>query len=158
MVRASRYVHLALAWAFVAGLVLQVYFIGLALFGSPEFAGVHADFGWAILHLSPLLILVSAPIAQTGRTHILLAAALAITVWLVPILAAVRADVPVAAAFHPLGALLAFGLAIVVARRATSLVGSPDAAVRPTRWEWVGVTVLVVILLTLSFSGSPTEA
>jgi hypothetical protein len=158
MVRASRYAHFALAWAFVAGVVLQVFFIGLALFASSDYAGVHAWFGWTILHLSPLLILVSAPIAQSGRTQILLAAALAITVWVVPILAAVRADAPVAAAFHPLGALLAFGLAIVVARRATSLVGSTDAAVPPTRWQWVGVAVLVVILLFLSFSGSPTEA
>jgi hypothetical protein len=155
MVRASRYAHFALAWAFVAGVVLQVFFIGLALFANADYADVHAWFGWTILHLSPLLILVSAPIAQSGRTQILLAAALAITVWLVPILAAVRADLPTVAAFHPIGALLAFWLAIVVARRATGLIGSTDPAVPATRWQWVGVAVLVVILLFLSFSGSP---
>lgn len=155
MVRASRYAHFALAWAFVAGVVLQVFFIGLALFANTEYREVHAYFGWAILHLSPLLILVSALFAQSGRTQILLAAALAITIWLVPILAAVRADLPTVAAFHPVGALLAFWLAIVVARRATSLVGSTDAAVPTTRGEWVAVVLLVVVLLFLSFSGSP---
>jgi len=98
--------------------VLQVFFIGLGLFAESEYRDVHAFFGWTILHLSPLIILVAAPLARAWRTRVLPSAALAVTVWIVPILAAVRADLPVAAAFHPVGALLAFWLAIVVARGA----------------------------------------
>ena len=79
-----------------------------------------------ILHLSPLIILVAA--ARTWRRQILQAAALAITTWSVPILAVLRVDAPVVAAFDPIGALLAFWLAIVVARGATRLVGSTDVA------------------------------
>lgn len=158
MVRAARYLYLVLAWAFVAGVVLQVYFIGLGLFDGSEYRQLHADFGWTILHLSPLVILVAAPAARAGRTRILQAAALAVTVWIVPILAAVRADLPLAAAFHPVGALLAFWLAIVVARGATRLVGSTETGASPTRGEWAAVAVVVVILLFLSFSGRPTEA
>jgi len=111
-----------------------------------------------VLHLSPLAILVAAPLARAGRTRILQAVALAVTVWIVPILAAVRSDLPVAAAFHPVGALLAFWLAIVVARGATNLVSSTDTEAAPTRGELAVVAVVVVILLFLSFSGSPTEA
>ena len=158
MVRAARYAYFALAWAFVVGVVLQVFFIGLGLFAGTEYREVHAYFGWTILHLSPLIILVAAPLARAGRTRILQAVVLAVTVWIVPILAAVRADTPVVAAFHPVGALLAFWLAIVVARGATGLVGSTDTAARPKRSEWAIVAVVVVILLFLSFSGSPTEA
>jgi hypothetical protein len=158
MVRSARYVYLALAWAFVAGVVLQVFFIGMGLFVSSEYREVHAYIGWTILHLSPLIILVAAPLARAGRTRILQAAALAVTVWIVPILAGVRADAPVAAAFHPVAALLAFWLATVVARGATSLVGSTDTEAAPTRGELAVVAVVVVILLFLSFSGSPTEA
>jgi hypothetical protein len=139
------------------GCSLQVFFIGLGLFVGSEYRELHADFGWTILHLSPLIILVAAPLARAGRTRILQAAALAITVWFVPILAVLRADAPVVAAFHPVGALLAFWLAIVVARGATSLVGSSDAEATPTRGEWAVVAVVVAILLFLSFSGSPTE-
>jgi hypothetical protein len=159
MVRVARYAYAALAWAFVAGVVVQVFFIGLGLFDGAEYRQLHADFGWTILHLAPLLIMVAAPIARAGRTRILQSVALAITVWVVPILAAVRADLPMVAAFHPVGALLAFWLAIVVARGATSLVRSTDVeATVPTRGEWAVVAVVVVILLFLSFSGSPTEA
>ncbi len=158
MVRVARYAYAALAWAFLAGVVLQVFFIGLGLFDGADYRQLHADFGWTILHLAPLLILVAAPLARAGRRRILQAVALAITVWVVPILAAVRADLPVVAAFHPVGALLAFWLAIVVARGATSLVRSTDMEAAPTRGEWAVVAVVVVLLLFLSFSGSPTEA
>lgn len=122
MVRGARYAYLALAWAFVAGLVLQVFFIGLAMFSASENAELHVAFGW-ILHLWPILILAAAALARAGRTRILYATALAVTVFIVPILAILRSDAPVAAALHPVGALLAFWLAIVVARGATSLVG-----------------------------------
>ena len=158
MVGAARYAYFALAWAFLAGVVLQVFFIGLGLFAGSEYLEVHAYVGWTILHLSPLIILVAAPLARAGRTRTLQAAALAVTVWFVPILAVLRADVPVVAALHPVGALLAFWLAIVVARGATSLVGSTDTGASPTRGELAVVAVVVVILVLLSFSGSPTEA
>ena len=126
MVRGARYGFLALAWAFVAGVVVQVFFIGLGLFAGSENLELHATFGW-ILHLFPILILLAAALARAGRTRILHATALAVTVFIVPILATLRADTPVAAAIHPVGALLAFWLAIVVARDATSLVRASDA-------------------------------
>ena len=126
MARGARYAFVVLAWAFVAGVVLQVFFIGLGLFAGSENLELHVTFGW-ILHLFPVLIVVAAALARAGRTRILQATALAVTVFIVPILATLRADTPVAAAFHPVGALLAFWLAIVVARGATSLLRSPDA-------------------------------
>jgi nicotinamide riboside transporter PnuC len=130
MVRGARYAFLALAWAFVAGVVLQVFFIGLGLFAGSENLELHVTFGW-ILHLFPILILLASALARAGRTRILQATGLAVTVFIVPILATLRADTPVAAALHPVGALLAFWLAIVVARGATSLVGASNADAPP---------------------------
>jgi uncharacterized protein DUF6220 len=154
LIRVARYGYAGLAWAFVAGLVVQVYLIGLGLFASPDYTELHTNFGW-ILHLAPPFILVAAAIARAGRTRILQTTALTITIFIVPILAALRADAPVAAAFHPLGAVLAFALALVVARGATNLVRSTDAEASTTLFEWVLVALVVVIVLGLSLSGSP---
>lgn len=125
MTRGARYLYAGLAWAFVAGVVVQVFFIGLGLFAGSENTELHVTLGW-ILHLVPILILVVAAVARVGRRQILLAAALAVTVFIVPILPALRADMPVLAALHPVGALIAFLLAIIVALAATELVRGSD--------------------------------
>jgi mercuric ion transport protein len=121
MVRGARWLYTGLAWAFAVGLVVQVFFIGLGLFAGSDNLELHATLGW-ILHLAPILILAVAALARAGRRQILLAAALAVTVFIVPILVTLRADMPVLAALHPVGALLAFWLAILVALNATRLV------------------------------------
>ena len=154
MVRVARFAFVALAFAFVAGIVLQVFFIGLGLFAGPENLKLHRDFGW-ILHLAPLLILVAAALAGAGRTRILQVVALVVVVWIVPILAAVRTDLPMVAAFHPVGALLAFALSLVVARGSLELARDVNQDARTTRGEWILVAVIVALVLFVSFSGSP---
>ena len=154
MVRLARYAFVVLAVAFAAAIVLQVFFIGLGLFEGSENLGLHRDFGW-ILHLAPLLVMVAAALAAAGRARILQAVALVVVVWIVPILAAVRADLPMVAAFHPVGALLAFALSLVVARGSVQLLRDENPAPRTTRGEWILVALLVVVVLFLSFSGSP---
>jgi Family of unknown function (DUF6220) len=99
VVRAARYTYAGLAWGLVAAIILQVFFIGLGLFVDSENLKLHENFGW-ILHLAPSVILLAAAIASAGRRAILVAAALAILVWIVPILVAVRKDLPLVAAFH----------------------------------------------------------
>jgi hypothetical protein len=154
VIRVARLAYAALAWAFVAAIVLQVFFIGLGLFVGSENLELHRTFGW-ILHLAPLPVLVAAALARAGRTPILQATGLVVVIFFVPILAAVRSDLPYAAAFHPVGALLAFWLAAVLARDATSLVGSSDTEDVTSRAEWVLVAVIVVVVLFVSLTGSP---
>ncbi|MGZ8724358.1 MAG: DUF6220 domain-containing protein [Aeromicrobium sp.] len=154
MIRGARYAYAALAWAFVVGILVQVFFIGMGLFVKPQDFDLHVNFGW-LLHLGPLPILLAAALASAGRTRILQATALAVIFFIVPILAAIRADSPWAAAFHPVGALLGFWLATVVARGATSLFRSTDPETRTTRGEWLLVVLVVLVILFLSFSGSP---
>jgi nicotinamide riboside transporter PnuC len=148
MVRGARYLYAALAWAFVAGVILQVFFIGLGLFVGRENLALHVNFGW-LLHQGPIPVLVVAALARAGRTQIMQTAALAVLVFFVPILAAVRTDLPFVAAFHPVGAVLAFWLATVVARGATRLARTTDAGASTTRLQWLLVAVVVVILLVL---------
>ena len=124
MVRGARYVYFGLAWLFVVGLVVQVFYAGMGIFGASNFEP-HIGLGW-LLHLVPIPILVAAAVARAGRVRILWAAALAAVIFLVPILALMRADAPAVAALHPVLALISFWLAVVVARDATSLFRAAD--------------------------------
>jgi hypothetical protein len=153
--RIARYVYAFLAWAFVAGILLQVFYIGIGLFVEPQDFELYTTFGW-ILHPFPVLILLAAPVARAGGRRILLTTALAVAVFFIPILAAVRADLPWVAVFHPISAVLGFWLALVVARGATSLLRSSDPAPSTTIAEWILVVLVIVAILFLSFSGSPT--
>jgi uncharacterized membrane protein len=153
MIRIARYSYVAVAWAFVAAIAIQVLLIGLGLFANSEFRTLHVNVGW-ILHVVPLVVLVAAAAAGAGRRGILLAAAMAVLIWLVPILAAVRSTAPLLGAFHPLGAMVAFSLTIVVARGATNLAGGTEGRATTVR-EWLLVALVVAVLLFLSFSGSP---
>jgi hypothetical protein len=154
VIRGARLAYAALAWAFVAAIVLQVFFIGLGLFVDTQDRELHRNFGW-ILHLAPLPILLAAALAAAGRTRILQGIGLVVIIFFVPILAAVRSDLPYVAAFHPVGALLAFWLATVMALGATAIIGSHDTEDVTTRGEWVAVVLIVLVVLFLSLSGSP---
>lgn len=155
MARWLAYLYAGLAWAFVAGVVLQIFLAGLGLFVGSENFALHTTFGW-ILHLAPNLVLLAAALGGAGRRQIALAIALAITVWIVPILAAVRHDLPLAAAFHPLGAVLTFWLAIIVARGALNLARGREAAQPTTVRLWVVTVAVVVILVGLTLGGPST--
>ncbi len=124
MTRAARYAYVLLAWAFLIGVVLQVFFIGLALFVDADNFALHRDFGWG-LHLAPILVLIAAALARAGRGHWLWTLALVVVVFIVPILAIMREGSPVIAALHPVGAIAAFWLAIVVARNSLTAFRAP---------------------------------
>jgi hypothetical protein len=152
VIRAARYTYAVVAWATVAAIILQVFFIGLGLFDGSEKLELHRTFGW-ILHLVALIVPINAALAAAGRARILLAILLAAMVWVVPILAALRSDAPFVAAFHPVGALLTFWLATVVARGATSLVRATDTNARTALMDWAAVAVLAVPWVATSFGG-----
>ena len=119
MVQGSRYAYAFAAWAFVIGLLAQVLFIGmgLQLLGNqPSMVELHRTFGW-ILHLWPVLILLFAVLSKAGARHWQWALALAAVVFIVPILVGLRESSPAIAAFHPVFAVVAFALAVVVATR-----------------------------------------
>jgi len=152
VIRAARYAYAVVAWATVAAIILQVFFIGLGLFDGSEKIELHRTFGW-ILHLVAIIVPITAALAAAGRTRILLAILLAAMVWAVPILAALRSDAPLVAAFHPVGALLTFWLATFVARGATGLVRATDSSTRTALTDWAAVAVFAVLWVATSLGG-----
>ena len=124
MTRAARYTYLVLAWLVVVAIVLQVFFIGLGLFAGSQNIDTHRTFGW-IVHLLPIPLLLAATLSRAGRRHWQWALALAIVVFIVPILVLMK-DTPVVAALHPVGAIVAFWLAVVVAQNSLAAVRQAD--------------------------------
>lgn len=115
------------AWLYLAGIVVQVFLAGIGLF---EVGGweLHANLGW-LLGSAPILLLVLALVARVDRRTAWWTLGLALAAVVQPELAAVRDEAPVVAAFHPLNALVVFGLAWVVAYRSAR-------ALRISRVDW----------------------
>jgi hypothetical protein len=128
MVTGARMAYAALAWLFVVGVVVQVFFIGLTLFVGEQNLELHRNLGW-ILHLWPVLILIAAAVGRVGRRQILTALALALVTFAVPILATLHESSPTIAALHPVGAILTFALALLVAWNAWLTVHGTERAV-----------------------------
>ena len=117
--RWSRLISPVLAWLFVAAVAVQVFLAGMALFVDGGTWGLHVEVGW-IIHLAPVLVLVVVALSRPPRLSLWLALGLAVVTFVQPILATLRADVPLAAALHPVVALLIFSLALTLALQLTA--------------------------------------
>jgi hypothetical protein len=106
-VRWARIAVIALAWLFAAGVVVQVFLVGLSLFESADFWEDHKAFGRS-LGLIPILLILMAlvgrlPVRTIGMTSVLL------VLYGVQYLLA-NADEGYLAAFHPVNAFVLLGI------------------------------------------------
>jgi hypothetical protein len=112
--------HAVAAWLLVAVIVAQVLLAGLAmanLGGDGNFA-LHIEFGYSVLGLAALAVVIGAVLAGCPRRDTAFALGLLLLYFLQTALPSLRTSLPPAAALHPVGALLLFGLAAWYARRA----------------------------------------
>ena len=114
MVAAKR-IMVIVSMLFLLGVVLQFFFAGLALLGGEDW-DLHRGFGWAALHLTPVLILIVAYLGKVGRVTLFLALALAILSFIQPFWAS-EFEGEFLGSMHVLGALVIFSLAHHVAMR-----------------------------------------
>jgi len=120
-----RRLHLVLAWLFVGAVVLQVFLAGLAIFDGWSWQD-HVTWGHTGLALIALLVLVSAAAGRLPRSGVGWAALPLLGYIGQTLLAGFRFSGPTAlAALHPVGALVVFGIGIVVARRARRFLARP---------------------------------
>jgi len=99
------------AWLFPVAIVVQVFFVGLSLFTGQALWSIHITFGHA-LGLLPLLLVCLSSLGRLPSAAKRLAW-LVLGVYLIhaEVFAAIRADAPLLAAFHPVLALVLFALA-----------------------------------------------
>jgi hypothetical protein len=115
--RLVRRAHLFVAWAFVVGVVVQVFLAGLGVFDDPATFRVHATWG-STLELMPLLLVVLAVAGRLGRRQVLYAAALFGMFMLQSVFVALRSDLPMIAAIHPVNGFAILLVGIAMARDA----------------------------------------
>lgn len=110
--------HPWLAWLFVAAVLVQVFLAGLAIFGATDGFAPHIDFGYTVLGLITLGVLLAAVIGGLGRRATGLSLLLLILYVVQTALPQARASMPTLAALHPVNAFLLFALGVIIARRA----------------------------------------
>jgi hypothetical protein len=106
-----------LAWVVVAGLVVEFYLAGAALFGVAPSFQLHRALG-SVLVIAMLLLVVLALIARPGRRLVGMSALLAVLMVLQAALPSLRSVVPALAALHVVNAAVLLGLAGPIARMA----------------------------------------
>jgi hypothetical protein len=123
-----RMFYLIVAWLFPVAILVQVFFVGLSLFTSQPYWDAHITLGHTIGILPILLVLLGYLGRLPRRTIILTWLALGTYLVQAEVFAAIRANVPLFAAFHPVLALLLFALAFVLAFQARKFLQTPVAA------------------------------
>lgn len=131
--RAIRRIHLVLAWAFVAGVVYQVFLAGRGVFESPALFKTHAGWGYTI-GLLPLILIATAALSRQRR-QVFYAAALFGMFILQSILVALRTDMPTVAALHPVNGFGILLVAFLMAREAWATRDATSDAAAETAAE-----------------------
>jgi hypothetical protein len=122
----ARLWHPVAAATFVACGVIQVFLAGLGVFDDPAAFVTHREFGYLFGWLT-LVILVLALIGREPRRVTGLSALLLVLFALQSVFVAVRAEMPVVAALHPLNGFAILAVAAYTAR-ASWAVRRADAA------------------------------
>jgi len=115
-----RTIHAVLAWLFVGTILYQVFLAGSAianLGGSGDFSA-HAGFGYSIVGLAALAVLLSAVIARVPRRDIGISFGMLVQYVVQTALPYAKASAPWISALHPVNAMLLFALAFWYARHA----------------------------------------
>jgi hypothetical protein len=126
----GRWAHLVAAWLFVVGVLVQAFLAGTALAqlgGTGDF-GAHISFGYSVMGLLALAVLVTALIGRVPRSQVGLSVGLFVLYIVQTALPNARSTAPIIAALHPVNAMLLLGLAIAVALRARRIAGTPQGA------------------------------
>ena len=133
MIRYLRIAFAALAWLFVATVVIQVFLIGLGLFGDPAFRETHREFGFTWVGLAALALLIVAILARPGPRALGAVVGLFVLYIIQTSLPGLRDSYPAVAALHPVLAMGIFVMSIQIARSATEAVRQPASVALDTQ-------------------------
>jgi hypothetical protein len=117
----ARKIFIGLAWLFALAVAIQFLLAGLGVLGG-ESLEMHRQWGFIVLHLIPILMVIAAILGRMGRAVIGLTAVLFLLVFLQPLLVDPGLDPRWLRSLHVLNALFIFGLGYHLAQRGTKSV------------------------------------
>ena len=124
----ARFGFVLAAWLFVVSVVVQTILVGLDIFADLG-GSIHRDFAYVYGWLAPVLVLL-AGLARAPKDLRWLSLVLLLLFAAQTVLPSLKDQFPLLAAFHTVNALAIFGLALLLARRATAWVlQRPDGVV-----------------------------
>jgi hypothetical protein len=115
----ARKTFVVIAWLFVLAVAIQFLLAGLGLMGG-ESLEPHRQWGFIVLHLIPILMLIASIVGRMGRTAIVLTVVLFLLVFLQPLF--VELDPRWLRSLHVLNALFIFALGYHLIQRGTKSV------------------------------------
>lgn len=124
----ARKAFVVLAWLFVLAVAIQFLLAGLGVLGG-ESIEPHREWGFIVLHLIPILMLIAAIIGRMGRTVIVLTVVLFLLVFLQPLFVDPELHPRWLRSLHVLNALFIFALGYHLAQRGTWRTGRPPDSV-----------------------------
>lgn len=132
MVSYARFAFVGLVWLYLAGILVQTFLAGLALFTPERDFDLHRNLGY-LLHLAPIGLLIVALAGRVGREIMTWTIALLIVQGIQPLLPMLGDDMPWAAALHPVLVLAIFWLGLTLGLKAWRLFRSMTS----TSWQEV---------------------
>jgi hypothetical protein len=117
----ARKIFVGLAWLFVLAVAIQFLLAGLGVLGG-ESLEPHRQWGFIVLHLIPILMLIVAIVGRMGRILIVLTVVLFLLVFLQPLFVDPELDPRWLRSLHVVNALFIFALGHHLAQRGTKTV------------------------------------
>jgi hypothetical protein len=121
--RWARIAFTLLAWLFAAGVVIQVYLAGQAVFATGDFE-IHRNWGY-LFGVVSLVLVVLALAGRMPRLVVLGSLLLLVLMALQSVLVIIRADQPNIAALHPVNGMAIVLLGLWIAWRSLRLIRAP---------------------------------
>jgi hypothetical protein len=118
---AARKIFVGLAWLFVLAVAIQFFLAGLGVLGG-ESLEAHRQWGFIVLHLLPILMIVAAIVGRMGWTVIGLTVLLLLLVFVQALFADPALDPRWLGSLHVLNAVFIFALGSYLAQRGTKTV------------------------------------
>ena len=120
MQRIISQIYQGLAWVFLAGLLIEFYLVGAAIFGAGVSFMPHRMLGSALVILA-ILFPVLALVGRLGRSLIGFSLLLALLTIIQVMLPSLRVNVPWLAALHPVNALALMGVSAMLRRQGRTI-------------------------------------